>query len=90
MTNQCIDKTIYCIYYHRLFPDILSPSNIWNYSGDESDEQESISNYCTLYSDDICFAVSKFWNEREKHSNTDYSVTGWMLCVIPHIRGDIF
>ena len=22
------------------------------------------------------------------HTNTDFSVTGWMLCVIPHIRKD--
>ena len=26
----------------------------------------------------------------EKHINADYSVTGWMLCLIPHIRLDIF
>ena len=30
------------------------------------------------------------WNEREKHSNTDYNVTGWMLCVISHIKEDVF
>ena len=30
------------------------------------------------------------WNEREEHTNTDYALTGWMLCVIPHIREDIF
>ena len=30
------------------------------------------------------------WNEREKHTDTDYSVTGWMLCVITHIREDCF
>ena len=29
-------------------------------------------------------------NERKKVINADYSVTGWMLCVIPHIREDIF
>ena len=22
--------------------------------------------------------------------NTDYSVTGWMLCVLPHIRDNVF
>ena len=26
----------------------------------------------------------------EEHINTDYAVTGWMLCVIPHIREDVF
>ena len=34
--------------------------------------------------------ISNLWNEREKHINTNYAVTGWMLCVIPHIRGDVF
>ena len=39
------------IDYQRLFPGILSPANIWNESDDKSYEEESISNYCTLYSD---------------------------------------
>ena len=30
------------------------------------------------------------WNEKEKHINTDYAVTDCMLCVIPHIREDVF
>ena len=25
-----------------------------------------------------------------KHINTDYAVTSWMLCIIPHIREDLF
>ena len=29
------------------------------------------------------------WNERDKHINTAYDVTGWMLCVINHIREDV-
>ena len=24
--------------------------------------------------------------EKQSHMNTDFEVTGWMLCVIPHIR----
>ena len=59
-------------------------------SDDESDEEESISNYFTLYSKNICSVISSSWNEREKHINTDYAVTGWMLCVIPHIREYVF
>ena len=86
MTKQFIEKTISDIDYQRLFPDISSPANIWNKSDDESDEEYSISNYCTAYSDNICFVISKLWNEREKHTNNDYSVNGLMLCVIPHIR----
>ena len=59
-------------------------------SDDESDEEESISNDCTLYSENICFIVYRLWNEREKHINNDYAMTGWMLCVIPFIREDVF
>ena len=69
-----------------MFPDILSTSNIWNESGDKSDEEESISNDCNLYSGNICFVIYSLYNEREKNINTDYDMTGWMLCVIPHIR----
>ena len=36
------------------------------------------------------FIISKLWNKREEHINTNYDVTGWMLCVIPHIREDVF
>ena len=56
---------------------------------DKSDEEESISNDCTLYSENICFVIYSLWNEREKNINTDYAVTGWMLRVIPHIRKDV-
>ena len=83
MTKQCIEKTKSDLDYQRVFHEILSPANIWNMSDDESDEEESISN-------DICFFISSLWNERGKHINTDYAVTGWMLCVIPHIREDVF
>ena len=68
----------------------MSPANIWNISDDKSDEEESISNDCTLYSENICFGIFRLWNEREKHFNTDYALTGWMLCAIPHIREDVF
>ena len=90
MTKYCIEKTISYIDYLKLLPDILSPSNIWNESYDESDEEESISNYCTSYSGNICFVISNLWNKREKHIKTDYAVTGWMLCLIPHIREYLF
>ena len=86
MTNQYIEKTIYGIDYQILLPDILSPANIWNKSDDKSDEEESISNDCTLYLYHIIFVMSNLWNKREKHINTDYSVTGWMFCLIPNIR----
>ena len=56
MTKKCIEKKRSGIDYQILFPDIFSPANIWNESDDESDEEESIPNDCTLYSDNICFS----------------------------------
>ena len=53
---------------------------------DKSDEEESSSNDYTEYSDNISFDISKLWIKIDKHINTDYYVTGWMLCVIPIIR----
>ena len=90
MTKQCIQKTIYDIDYQKLFPDISSPDNIWNESDDESDKEELLSNDYTEYSDNICFVMSNLWNQIEIYINTDYAVTGWMLCVITHIREDVF
>ena len=86
ITKQCIEKTKQYPDYQRVFPDISSPANIWNMSDDESDGEESISNDFTLYSENICFVISKLWNKREEHINTDCALTGWMLRVIPHIR----
>ena len=34
--------------------------------------------------------ISKFRIKIEKYINTDYAVTAWMLCVIPHIKEDVF
>ena len=36
------------------------------------------------------FFISKLWIERQKHINTDYYVTGLLLCVIPYIRENVF
>ena len=33
-------------------------------------------------------SVCKLWQKRQIHINTDFAVTGWMLCVIPHIHKD--
>ena len=55
-------------------------------SDDKSDEKESISNYFNLYSDNIFSVVSNLWNERAKNINNYYTVTGCILCVIPHIK----
>ena len=73
-----------------VFPDISSLANICNMSDDESDEEESISNNLTMYSENICFVISSLCNKREEHINTDYALNGWMLCVIPPIIEDVF
>ena len=78
------------IDYKKLFSYIFSPANIYNDWYDKSDEETSISNEYTEYSDNIRFVISNFWNQIGKRINTYYAVTGWMLCVIPHIREDVF
>ena len=64
ITKQCIEKTKSDLDYQRVFPDISSPANIWNMSDDKNDEEESISNDCTLYYENVCFVISSLWNER--------------------------
>ena len=44
------------IDYQRVFPDISSLANIWNKSDEKSDKEESKSNDCATYSDNICFS----------------------------------
>ena len=34
--------------------------------------------------------VPELWNEREEYINNDYTVTAWILCIIPFIREYIF
>ena len=31
--------------------------------------------------------IFHYWKKRGKYTNADYSVTGLIICVIPHIRG---
>ena len=61
-----------------------------NISDDKSDEEESISNDFTLYYENICCVVSSLLSKREEYINTDYTVNGWILCVITCIREDVF
>ena len=39
-------------------------------------------------SESLSFSVYKLWQKRKSHINTDFSVTGCMLCVISHISKD--
>ena len=89
MKKQCIKKTKLDLEYQRVFPEVSSFSNTWITSDDESDEEEPAlptAKHSILYSENICFVISNLWNKREEYINTNYSVTGWMLSVIPHIR----
>ena len=36
----------------------------------------------------LSFSVCKLWQKRKLHINTDFAVTGCMLCVVPHILKD--
>ena len=36
----------------------------------------------------LSFSVCKLWQKRKLQINTDFAVTGYMLCVIPHICKD--
>ena len=92
------DKTVHGekkpdLDYQRFFPEVSSVINIWITSDDKSDEEEPTVptvKDSILYSGNICFFISNLWNKREEHINNDYAVTGWMLCVITHIREDVF
>ena len=37
----------------------------------------------------LSFLVCSLCEKRKLHINTDFSVTGWMLCVISHIHKDV-
>ena len=57
MTNQCIERIISDIGYKNIFPDISLSTNICNMSEYEMDEEASLWNEYTEYSDNICFVL---------------------------------
>ena len=56
-------EIIYDIDDKKLFQDKNSTDNIWNMADDEIDEEESLSNDHTDYSENLCFVISKLWIE---------------------------
>ena len=78
----------------EIFPVSGSSSQkVWNSSDSETEDKDNI------YTDDpdnsdsdmwesLSSSVCKLWQKIQLHINADYAVTGWMLCVIPHIRKD--
>ena len=37
----------------------------------------------------LSLLVCSLWQKRKLHINTDFAVTGWMLCVLPHIQKNV-
>ena len=89
MTKQYIDKNLW-YWLSETVPIHIVPNQYMELVVWKIYVEESISNDCNSYSDNICFVISNLWNDRYKYINNDYSVTGWMLCVISHIREDVF
>ena len=94
MTKISIIKSSTDLDNKELFPVSSSSSQkIWNSSDSDTEEEENIdtddpdsSNSDML--EILSFSVCRLWQKRQLHINTDFAVTGWMLCVIPHIRKD--
>ena len=64
---------------------------VWNSYNSDTEDEENIDTDDPDSNDSdmleiLSFSVFKLFQKRQLHINTDFSVTGWMLCVIPHIR----
>ena len=94
MTKISIIKSSTYLDNKELLPVSGSSSQkVWISSNSDTEEEESIDTDGPEISDSdmlesLSFSVCKLWQKRQLHINTDFSVTGWMLCVIPHIRKD--
>ena len=91
MTKISIIKSSSDIYNKEPLPvSVSSYKNVHNSSGSDNEEQEKIDTDDKNSSDSdmleiLSCLVCNFWEKRKLHINTDFSVTGWMLCVINHI-----
>ena len=91
MTKFSIVKSLYDLDNNELFTVSISSSlKVWISSDSDTEEEENIDTDDPKSSDsDMLVSASslvcKLWKKRQIHINTDFSVTGWMLCVIPHI-----
>ena len=66
---------------------------VWISSDSDNEEEENIDTDDPESVDSdmleiLSFSVCKLWEKTQLHINTDFSVTRWMLCVIPHIHKD--
>ena len=67
-----------------------SSRKVWISSDIDTEEEENIGTDDpeSIYSDKLeilSVSVYKLWQNIQLHINTDFSVTGCLLCVIPHI-----
>ena len=53
---------------------------------EENIDTADIENIDSDMLESLSFSVCKLWQKIQLHINTDFAVTGCMLCVIPHIR----
>ena len=95
MKNISIIKSSTDLDNKELFPISCSPSQkVWKSSdSDTEDEEENIDTDDPDTSDSdmserLSSTVCKLWQKRQLHINTDFAVTGLLLCVIPNIRID--
>ena len=93
MTKISIIKSSTDLDNKELFPTSNSSSQtIWKSSDSNTEDEEENIDPDTSDSDMLESLSSKVCNllqKRQLHINTDFAVTGWMLCVIPHIRMDV-
>ena len=94
MTKTSIIKSSSDIDNKEIFPVSGSSSQkVWISSDSDIKEEGNIDtdDLDSIDSDmleSLSFSVCKLWQKRQLHINTDFAVTGWMLCVITHIRKD--
>ena len=94
MTKIYIIKSSSYIDNKALFP--LSSSSYfkaWTSSDNETEEEDNIDTgnpESTILNmlESLSSSVCKLWMKQQIHINTYFTVTGWVLCVIPHICKD--
>ena len=92
MTKISIIKSSSDLDNKELLPVSGSSSQkVWISSDSETEEEENIDtgDLESIDSDmleSLILSVCKLWQKRKLHINTDFELTGWRLCVIPHIR----
>ena len=65
-----------------------SSTYTWNIFGDDDYDEDCFKTNGTdisgfNYSETMSSLIFHYWKKREEYINTDYAVTGWILCLIP-------